>query len=356
MKNAPLRSQVRAPRGAVQVNGTTITGWEEIEVESSTFANADTFHATFSASKLPSSNDANWFSLQKEIKVTVLAGFPANPANFSADELDTLIVGMVDNIDYDAIAGLLTISGRDFSSKLIEAKISDKYPNKVSSDIATILAGKAGLTPQITKTSVKVGTYYQIDSVRLSDNSTQWDLLQYLAREEGFAAYVDGETLHFEPKPSAGQDPYTFKVEPRTDGVGYVSANGLSIKATRNLSLSGGIEVQVNSWNTRDKRSYQKKATSPQGAGKTYTFVFANLSPEQCQARANQLLKDLTGHQMGLSVRGPADTILKRSDILQLAGTGTAFDQTYFPVSVSRTLSASGGFVWEIEGKNALDE
>ncbi|MBI1214132.1 MAG: hypothetical protein GC190_21935 [Alphaproteobacteria bacterium] len=356
MKNAPLASAARSPRGVVQINGTPIDGWLSIEVESTVFANADTFRVRFAVSDLPAGKDANWFSSQKTIKCEVFAGFPPNPDNYSADELDSLILGMVDNVSFDPIARTLLIDGRDFASKLIEAKISDKYPNQTSSQIATTLAGKAGLTPQVTSTSVKVGKFYEIDQVRLTDNSTQWDLLQYLAREEGFAAYVKGETLYFEPKPSASQDPYVFKYEPPAGNVGFASASAQSISARRNLAITGGLTVEVHSWNMRDKKAYAKTATSPQGAGKTYTYVFANLTPDQCQARANQLLKEITGHQMTLNVRGPADNILLRNDVIQLTGTGTAFDQTYFPTSIARSLSRDEGYVWDIEARNVADD
>jgi len=350
VKNPALVAQGRAPRAAVQVNGTTINGWSEWSVENSTFASADKFRVHFAASALPPGNDANWFSHQDKIQVAIFAGFPADPAKVSASSLTQLILGNADEVVFDPIARTVEVSGRDLSSKLIDAKISQKYPNKKSSDIATILAGLAGLTPVVTATQVKAGKLYEIDQVRLTDNTTQWDLLQYLAREEGFVAYVTGQELHFEPKPNAGQDPYVFQFTPPTAGA--PTFNATSFSGRRNLSLTGGIQVQVNSWNLRDKKAYQKTATSPQGSAKTYTYVFANLTPAQCQARANQILASLAQHEMTIQVRGPADVLLTRTDVIQIKGTGTDFDQVYYPSSITRSFSVDEGFVWDIEAKN----
>jgi hypothetical protein len=44
-----------------------------------------------------------------------------------------------------------------------------------------------------------VGRYYEIDHARLTNDISQWTLLNYLAQEEGFDLNVTGSTLNFQP-------------------------------------------------------------------------------------------------------------------------------------------------------------
>jgi hypothetical protein len=39
-----------------------------------------------------------------------------------------------------------------------------------------------------------------------------------------------------------------------------------------------------------------------------------------------------------------------------LTGTGTDFDQTYFPDSIARTFDQAGGYTWRIQAKNHSPE
>ncbi len=49
----------------------------------------------------------------------------------------------------------------------------------------------------------------------------------------------------------------------------------------------------------------------------------------------------------------PGDSVLTTSLQVQVVGSGTAFDQTYWPVSVRRTLSMDQGYVMTLTAKNA---
>jgi phage protein D len=52
----------------------------------------------------------------------------------------------------------------------------------------------------------------------------------------------------------------------------------------------------------------------------------------------------------GLTI--PGDNDLDTTSLIQLSGTGTAFDQVYFPDSITRRLSFDGGYEMTIEAKN----
>ena len=124
---------------------------------------------------------------------------------------------------------------------------------------------------------------------------------------------------------------------------------------TRNLTLAKGIVVTVTSWNAKQKKAFVRKATASGGPGRSpqkYSYTFAGLQPDQAQQKANQLLSEISKHQVKLSVTGPADNILTMTDVIKVQGTATAFDQVFYPDTISREFSIDDGYRWSIHAKN----
>lgn len=364
----PAASAARAPRGLVKVNGTVLPGWLEWEVDTNSFYSADGFSVRFALSMLPADRGVDWWSSQAEVEVEILAGFPADPAAPQASEFKSHILGTVDDLTIDWVGRVLSVTGRDLTAKLIDTKTSAKYPNLTASEIATKLAAKHDLTPVVTKTTTKVGRFYEIDRVRLQNESSEWDLLTWLAQEEQFAVFVRGKALHFQPKPKESQDPYVFRWMPGEDG-GPPTFNGSRLSTSRNLTLARDIRVVVKSWNAKSKKGFSKTATATKSknavtksAGRAVTpvqefsYTIPGLTPEQATQRAQQLLAELSRQEMKLSIDGPADNLLDVTDVLKVEGTGTLVDQSYFPDSIARSMSRDGGYSWRIEAKNHSPE
>jgi hypothetical protein len=89
-----------------------------------------------------------------------------------------------------------------------------------------------------------------------------------------------------------------------------------------------------------------------------YSFSVPNLSPEQAQQLANKKLAELSRHEKGLAIEGPADNVLQLTHRIVIEGTGTPFDQTYYPDSIVRSMSAESGsgYHWSIQAKNHSPE
>lgn len=351
------------PRGAVKLNDTLIDGWVSWEVENNNWYSADTFRVSFVVNLLPPARGAAWFSEQKEALVEIYAGFPADAANFSASELDSLLYGRVDEVDFNPVTGRINLTGRDLTSEFIDAKTTEKWPNKTASEIATDLATRHGLTPQVTKTTDKVGKYYEIDHVNLTDQRSEWDVLNYLAHLEEFVVFVRGKTLYFGPKADANSTPYVLQWVPPSDDSGSPEANVVDMQFSRGLTVSRGIQVVVRSWNSKAKKgftvSYPNKAKTTQagqakpfGGAQIYNYTIANLTQEQALQRAQSLYAELVAHEMKMTASMPADNILQVTNMLQVVGTGTAWDQTYFPDSITRRMSFDEGYVMNINAKN----
>lgn len=359
---------LRRPRGIVRINDEVLDGWLEAETDTNTFYEADTFRVTFPARVL---GTLEALIASSTVKVEVLAGFPADPSRFDASELQQIILGAVDDLGFDPVYNTVTLSGRDYTAKLIDAKTTEKFANQTASEIATLLAGRHGLTPVVTKTTTKVGKYYEIDEVRLTDARSEWDLLTWLANEtltddgRKFVVYVSGEELHFEPQASPDDDPYILRWQPPATDRAFAQAPVVSMNFSRNLSVLRDVVVTVKSWSQKQKKAieahYPKKpATVQPGEAQVKRqlneYRFPNLTQEQALAKAQSIHRDLTLQEVRMQATLPADNVLTPRRLIQVVGTGTIFDQTYYPDSVRRRISNDGGYTMDVSAKNRSPE
>lgn len=355
---------VRRPRALIKVNGTVISGWVSWTVSSNSFYEADTFRVSFSVSALPPSLDANGFSTQKQMFVEIFAGFPSNPDTPDISELDSLIYGRVDDISYDPKERTINLTGRDLTAVFIDSKISTEYTNQTSSQIATLLANSHGLTPIVTATTAKVGTYYKHDQIRLQATRSEWDELAYLARQEAFVVYVSGHELHFEANPIDESNPYDIVWQIPTDSNGSPTANVQELGFSRSLTVAKGITVTarsasltlktpvVQSYPSAPKSIQTGKATPFQGTQSYFFTMSAGQTPVQVLAFAKAQYDIIVSHEMKMTARLPADNILQIKRPIRVTGTGTAWDQTYFPRVITREMSIDEGYDMTVEAQN----
>lgn len=360
----PAQALARQPRGIVKLGGQAVSGWVSWEVSSNNYYEADTFRVSFAASALPVANNAAWFATQKELFVEIFAGFPANPERINSTDLQSLIYGRVDDISFDPVSTLITVTGRDLTAAFIDAKLTAAWTNQTSSSIAIALASSHGLTPVVTATKTNVGTYYKHDQVRMQSNRSEWDLLAWIAREEGFVCYVTGNELHFEPDTVLSADPYVIRWTAPSAPTGYPTANVQELHFSRSLTVAKGITVTVRSPSTTKKtpvvQSYPAAAkvvkvgkSAPFGNSQAYFFTIAsNKTANDVQAYAQARYKEIIAHEMKLHARLPGDNLLSTRTLLRVDGTGTAFDQTYFPNVITRQMSMDEGYTMTVEAKN----
>ena len=367
---ATNRSQLRTPRGIVQINGVRVP-FVSCEVNNNVFYAADTFRVNLAPSALPATMDLAALAAAGELMVEIWVGFPADPTNFTTSGLTSLVYGKADTVSWhiDVNDHVVELNGRDLTAGMIDTKTVEKYPNLTSSQIAQKIAANHGLATEVTATTTKVGKYYEIDHIQLQDDKTEWDLLTYLARQEKFVVYVEGKTLYFQPEPTETSKPYVFEIAlPSTDAPARANFTALKVEHTK--TLANDLQVIVHSWDRKNAKGYTVKATashvkrglSPtnnvvkKGTTEIRSFIVPNLSKAQAQDKANQLLAEISKHEMKIEVSGPADVRLTRIMPIQLKGTGTAFDQIYYPVSIARSLSPIDGFQWQISAKNQSPE
>lgn len=366
----PAVPGVVQPRSVVKVCGAVMAGVVSWEVDSNTFYQADTFRLLI-AIDAPGALDAAWFAgLNADTPVEIYAGFPSNPSAFNEGDLELLLSGVASAVDFNPTDRTIELTGSDLTEKLANTKTSEKWPNKTASDIATDIAKRHGLTPVVTATTTKAGRFYEIDHVRMTDERSEWDLLTWLAHEEQFAVYVKGNALHFEPRPTPGDDSYLLLWEPPDDSRGSPRFNGKTLNLTRSLSLSRDIIVTVRSWNAKAAKGFSRtvratktgvksKSSAPQTGSpdaQLYSYTIPGLTPEEALQKALSILADLSQHEMRLTMTGPADNLLTTRTPIELRGTGTAWDQLYYPESIIRRMSMADGYSWTVQAKNSSPE
>ncbi len=358
----------RQPRALIRLGGTVVPGWFSWSVSTNSYFEADTFRIEYAIQSLPVAKNANWFSTQTELFAEILAGFPQDPGNPQPAELTSAIYGRVDDIEFRPREGTLCLTGRDLTAAFIDAKVSKEYPNKTSSDIATQLAQSHGLASQVTATTTKVGAYYTRDQVRMTADRSEWDLLAWLAREENFVCFVSGQTLYFEPDPRSTANPYLIQWQAATSSQGSPIANVKGITFARSLTVAKGITVTARSASLTQKtavvQSYPSSPksigvgkSSPFGASQQYFFTLpAGKKPTEVQAYAKQRYDDIVSHEMKLTMHLPSDDALTIATAIKVSGTGTAFDQTYYPRLITREMSMDEGYNMTVEAQNSSSD
>ena len=194
--NTPRRpgGLTRAPRPVVLVNGVKLPARAvlSVDVTNASHFTADTYRVELAVAGLPPGFGPDYWADSQDDRISV-------GVSLSGETPAPLIVGRVDDADWDVAGRVLTLSGRDLSAALIDNKTAEKFQNRTASQIAQTLAARRGLSAAVQGTDTPAGTYYEIDHAVTTHEETEWDLLVYLAEREGFDVWVAGETLHFQP-------------------------------------------------------------------------------------------------------------------------------------------------------------
>ena len=361
MLNDPTgpQSAVRAPRLRVVSDNKPLPGVIKASWTDNNYYQTSHFNLSFAASAGP----LGWWDVEPPLMIEI---------DVSLDDGNSwtpMLTGEVDHIQFHIETGLIEMEGRDLSARLVEAKTQESFVNKTSSEVAAILAERHHMQTNITKTTTLVGRYYEADHTdmslgQFSRTTTEWDLLIYLARYEGFDCFMTGNTLNFIPTPLPSANPYVIQWTPPNS---VPRANAITISMERSLTLAKDVQVKVMSWNGRQGRGFTKTAraiggkaaiaTASSGGKPTttqqYVFVIANLDEATAQKKANEFAHEISLHERVVNVSMPGDVTLTPRNMFKLQGTQTSFDQVYFCASIDRSISFEEGYRQSIRLKNA---
>ena len=353
---------LRQPRLRALANGALLPNAIEADILSNNHYAADRFRLAV-ANPDPALLDTGTIALDIQLCLT--------PGAWTS-----LIQGEADTIDHDPLANRLTLHGRDYAARLIEARTQETFANQTSSEIAATIAARHGLTSDVTATTTPVGRYWQLEHDRVtldqfSRTTTEWDLLTTLAGHEGFDLWVTGTTLHFRPA-AISATPHAI-LRPVATLTG--PANVTTLRLERSLTLARDIEVTVKSWNSRQQTAFIQTARRTsrgdgrgdgrgegrgegRGQGKgsgppqKYAYVVPNLTPDDALKLAQRKLAELTAHERLVTADMPGELALAPRQQIRLEGTGTSFDQPYWIDAIDRHLHFARGFTQRLHARN----
>ena len=346
----------RRPRCRLVVSGSVINGCHSLEVSTSNFAQAGSFFVQVAEDTRTRSAGAQW-SDGDVIDVSIQVGFIPPGLPEGAADWQELICGRVDRLRLDPVTGTTTLEGRDYAARLLDLPVSENFLNCTSSEVATQLAQRSGLSASVDQTSSIIGQYYQIEHARValsrfSKFSTGWDLLSYLAQIEGFDLWVKGSELFFQSASSGGNEVRTIDFQSPGRYSASPSLNLSNLTLERSLALAGGAPISVMSWNSR-----QRKRVSAQSGGgssspsNSIKVVRPNLLQDTAQNLADGIYGQTLGHERRLIATMPGDVTLSPRDKIRLVGVGSSWDGDYRVDNVDREMTLAGGFVQRFTAK-----
>lgn len=343
------------PRSIVVVDGVRVP-YNNWTVNLNGYSAADTFDVTLpfrvlshlrGVSSLINTPDTETVLLTKpDILVEVYAGYPRDPNTYNEADLTQLIYGYMDTADFyfDATQGVrVELQGRNQVGPFMDTKTTDKFPNRTSSSIVTYFGEQQGLTVVATPTYTLAGTYYANDHTTLTSNITQWDLMNYLAQQEGFMLRVVGNTLYFGPRSQ-------FL---KTTSLPYIWGQNIkTLQVTRTPHASKNIKVEVVTWNPGKKSrivttasnttTYAKRVTGTGGHQEwVESYYFPGLTRNQAQQRADAILQQLSESELVIQMTGQGNPDFDIIQSMDLKGLGLGIDgQPFYPTQVSHAFDA----------------
>lgn len=332
-----MADPVRAPRLLALFDGVPVPHAMEARVTATDYFSADWFHAGFAIASDGPDGPAFWASV----------GQPVVDLRISLDggsTYVTLIVGKADTVTLDPLNRIARLEGRDLSSGLLDARPYQAYPGQTASGIVAAIAARHGLEARITPTRGLAGRAFasQQQETVLSQHSrvvTDWDMVVRLAQREGYNAYVQGRTLHFEPVDEA--------TGPETP---LVSGDFIELRVEHNLREARAADLGMASWNSQ---ASQALGLVRQGAATGDVAIQPNLPATIASAMAREYTKSRRQAVRVLDGTMPGETALAPRSRIRLSGIGAGYDRAYHIETIDRSFSPVTGFRQRIRARQA---
>lgn len=332
-------SEVRHIVGILAVNGAPCIV-KHMNVSQSVQQDSDTVNATLAmdGQALPMSFWETAGDIQ--IEAYVLSGI-IPLANF-ASQGGLLFTGTADHIFLDYEERLIKVSGRDKSKGPIEAKSTESWKNKTASEIVTDIAKRHGLKPVIDATADKAGKIQDLDWAHISDEVSEWTVVQQLADREGKIAYVHKNELHFKDLDDDSMGAYTITYTPPNPLFHATGTNHTRVTITRNLEAARPTNVGVSSWHSKDKTAYKtKQSLGGKGKVRDYDFDHAGMRQSHIDKIAKKRLRECTRHELTVDFDAPGRSEVSPRMRLVLAGYGE-LSQSYFIDKLTHNIGGQG--------------
>jgi phage protein D len=288
-----------------------------------------------------------------DVLVEIYVGFPQDPTSYTVDDLKRIMYGYIDTVDLHCSEGeTVTLTGRNRMADFIDTKTTEKYQNMTASAIAMKFAQEHNLNMAITPTYTLVGNYLNKDTSYLNKDVTEWDLLTFLADQEGFELRVRDETLCFGPFDQIVGDI-------QTESLNYTWGQNVEVLTiSRSPHGAKNLIIEVHSYDhSKGKhiKAEAKRTNAKATRSFTQRYFFSGLTMEQCQKKAEAVLDQLSKLEVvgTLNVSGNEKLVIDRP--IYLYGTGLGLSEMYYIRKSTHKFDSSGnGYTCDVTFSNVL--
>lgn len=260
-----------------------------------------------------------------------------------------ILVGEVDNVDFDYTGRKIHASGRGIGAKLHENMTSEKFLNKKGSDIAKDFAGRVGLGFTGDASTLLHGKLLQQDYVKLTDNVSFAYIIQKCAELDNARWFVDNNgTLNYL---STSNPSGTYSINYAYTGLEVIS-DAKHLRVAKNVQAGKNIVVMVRSWHSKDKQAYEDSATVDGNGGPlNYFYDIPNLKKDHVKKHADSRSKEAARHRIRIDATVVGDPTCNVQMVLSV--NGTSFAGTYEMDCVSH-IFGRGGHITHITARSII--
>lgn len=265
-----------------------------------------------------------------------------------ADELETLIVGEITGLEPDFISNrlpVLIVRGYDRRHRLQKGRKTRTFVQQKDSDIVSRIAREAGLSTEITDTSVTHDYVIQM-------NQTDLEFLQERGRRIQYETIVSNKKLIFRPVQNdqseiltLTMDDYLLEFHPRLSmarQTSEVSVRGWDPKTK--AVIVGTAHTGTEASKMGGKNSGSKITKAAFGA----SVDALSAQPLMTQAEADQIATALLNRNSLLLIEGEGlcygRTDLRAGKVIKINGVGERFGGQYYVTDAIHHYSAEGGY------------
>lgn len=250
-------------------------------------------------------------------------------------------------VEIEATGSYVVVRGYDKAHRLHRGRKARSWTQQTDSDIATEIAGEAGLTPNVDQSG-------SAHPYMVQPGISNWDFLVARATEIGFdLRAADGE-LHFKKPGEADSGPSAGSLaRTLTKGQIVYGENLLSFRS-RVSAVDQVSSVEVRAWDPKTKTAIVGTASGgttsasvgldPASSGEG-AFVRADrhfAAPDSAETAATALAQRIGSTSAEAEGTIDGDPSLKAGDTVNVSGVGFPFDGKYVLTSTRHVLDSFG--------------
>jgi hypothetical protein len=344
----------------ILLNGQRVVDWDSFRVELNGLGAVDNFQVglpwevtEFSPrdALLYSSPTSSSDIVTGAIDVVINAGFEGE------GDLTPLIEGAMDRPVWDFSkrnGEIVVVYGRSRAAKPYDYKETVKFQNLTSTAAFKQIALFHGLNPVVpVETNSLIGQFQNEDHVSTSREVSHWDFVLYLAENEGFTTRLRGKDWFFGPHDKLPG----YNLEPIAFTWGYNIEEPFRIERAPNAARN--LIVEVISWIPGKKagkgqKIIEKASFAGSSSGHKYVlrYYFSNLTRDQCQRKAQNILAEMSKNQIFGSFNTDWFQELSNDRKIALYGVGKGLSQVYFTPKIVITGNKTEGLLSEVSFTN----